>query len=65
MSHVDGILFLDAINHDNFAEAQTKVVRDQIAKYEQRFGKKPPSFTGDQVYGSRGNRELLEKEMGI
>jgi len=26
MSHVDGILFLDAMNHDNFSEAQVEVV---------------------------------------
>lgn len=65
MSHVDGILFLDKTNHDNFSEAQTEVVREQIAGYEKRFGKKPPSFTADKAYGSHGNRDLLEKEMKI
>jgi hypothetical protein len=65
MSHVDGFLFLDKINHDNFSEAQTEVVRGQIENYEARFGKKPPSFTGDKAYGSRENRKLIETEKQI
>ena len=62
LSHVDGFLFLDKIHHDNFSESQTTVVREQLDHYEKRFGKKPASFTGDQAYGSRDNRELLEGE---
>jgi len=65
MSHVDGFLFVDAINHENFAEAGEEIVRNQIKEYEQRFGKKPPSFTGDRAYGNRENRRMLEEEMGI
>jgi transposase, IS5 family len=65
MSHVDGFLFLDKIHHDNFSEAQTQVVEEQIEGYEKRFGKKPPSFTGDKAYGSRGNRGLLDEEKKI
>jgi transposase, IS5 family len=65
MSHVDGFLFLDAINHDNFSEAETSVVKNQIEKYEERFGRKPSSFTGDKAYGSRTNRKLIEDELGI
>ena len=65
MSHVDGFLFLDEIRHDNFSEAQTEVVQGQIAEYEKRFGKKPPSFTGDKAYGSRENRRLIETEKEI
>lgn len=60
MSHVDGFLFLDKIQHDNFSEAQTTVVEAQIENYENRFGKKPLSLTGDKAYGNRGNRDLLE-----
>ena len=65
MSHVDGFLFLDKTNHDNFSEASDDVVRRQIENYEKRFNKKPPSFTGDNAYGSRDNRKMLEDEMGI
>jgi len=65
MSHVDGFLFLDEHDHNNYSEARTDIVRKQLWNYEQRFGKKPPSFTGDQLYGNRGNRELLEEERGI
>src|SRR3989338_3266122 len=61
MSHVDGFLFLDKTDHDNFSESQTEVVRVQLENYEKRFGKKPASFTGDQAYGSRENREWIEK----
>ncbi len=46
MSHVGGFLFLDEFNHDNFSESETSVVKGQIEKYEERFGKKPPSFCG-------------------
>jgi hypothetical protein len=65
MSHVDGFLFLDRIDHDNFSESQTEVVREQIENYEVRFGKKPASFTGDKAYGSRENRQLIETQMQI
>ena len=65
MSHVDGFLFLDKTHHDNFSESQTEVVREQIAGYEKRFGRKPSSFTGDKAYGNRGNRTLLEEDMKI
>jgi len=65
MSHVDGFLFLDKSNHDNFSEGSSEVVEEQIDNYKRRFGKKPPSFTGDRGYGSRENRTLLEETMGI
>lgn len=65
MSHVDGFLFLDEIKHDNFSESEISVVKGQIEKYEERFGKKPPSFTGDKAYGSRANRKFLEEDLGI
>jgi len=65
MSHVGGFLFLDEINHDNFSESEISVVKGQIEKYEERFGKKPPSFTGDKAYGSHANRKFLEEDLGI
>lgn len=65
MSHVDGFLFLDKIGHDNFSESKTEVVREQIENYEERFGKQPPSFTGDKAYGSRENRQFMEVDKNI
>lgn len=62
LSHVDGFLFLDKLDHDNYSEATTEVVREQIKNYETRFGKNPSSFTGDKLYGSRKNRDLMEEE---
>ena len=49
LSHVGGFLFLDELRHDNFSEATRKVVDGQLAAYQQRFGKLPPSFTGDRL----------------
>ena len=57
---MDGFLFLDKFDHNNFSEAVTSIVKSQIAAYENRFGKKPTSFTGDQLYGNRTNRKLME-----
>ncbi len=65
MSHVDGFLFLDEQDHENYSEAGTDIVRKQLENYERLFGKNPPSFTGDKLYGSRGNRKLLEEEKGV
>jgi hypothetical protein len=60
LTHVDGFLFLDTISHDNFSEANTDIVRRQIESYKSRFGKNPPSFTADMLYGTRENRKLME-----
>ena len=62
LSHVDGITFVDEFRHENYSEAGVDIVDKQIQNYEQRFGKKPCSLTGDQLYGNRQNRELLKKE---
>lgn len=64
LSQVDGFLFLDKINYDNFSEASTEVVKHQLENYKKLFGKHPPSFTGDGLYGTRENRKLL-KELNI
>lgn len=65
LSQVDGFLFLDKMDSDNFSEAGVEVVQGQVISYEKRFGgSKPPSFTGDRLYGNRENRKLLE-ELGI
>lgn len=64
LSHVDGFTFLDEFSHENYSEARRDIVEKQIENYEDRFGRKPPSITGDQLYGNRENRALL-KEQGI
>lgn len=57
--YVNGFLFLDHLSHENFGEAGREIVSGQVANFEKLFGKKPLSFTGDNIYGSRDNRELL------
>jgi len=61
LSYVDGYLFLDKLDHNNYSEADNDIVKDQIESYEKKFGKKPPSFTGDQLYGTRDNRRLMNE----
>lgn len=61
VSHVDGFAFVDEFRHDNYSEADPEVVEKQLDNYEKKFGKEPPSLTGDQLYGSRANREILEE----
>lgn len=62
VSYVDGFAFVDEFRHENYSEADTRIVEKQIDNYEQKFGKTPSSMTGDQLYGSRANREMLEKK---
>jgi hypothetical protein len=62
LSLVGGYLFLDRFSYDNFCEASEDVVREQIGNYEKRFKEKPESFTGDRLYGTLKNRELMKEE---
>ena len=62
LSHVDGFTFVDKISHKNYSEAETSVVSKQVENYQELFGKKPPSVTGDQAYGSRSNRKMLKEK---
>lgn len=64
VSHVDGFAFVDEFGHENYSEADPRVVEKQLENYEEKFGKMPPSLTGDQLYGSRANRKKLE-ELGV
>ena len=57
LAQVDGFLFLDHFAHEAFAEEG--VTACHLEAYVARFGKLPPSFTGDQKYGTRANRELM------
>ena len=64
LSHVDGFSFMDEFEHENYSEAKVEILEKQLDNYEKKFKKKPPSVTGDLLYGSRANRELLkEKEI--
>ena len=60
LSHVDGFTFLDEFNHENYSEARIDIIEKQIRNYEERFGQKPPSIPGDQLYGNHENRKLLK-----
>jgi len=60
LSYVDGFVFLDHLDHDNFSEGS--LAKKQLGNYKERFGKKPPYMIGDQTYGNRNNRGLLKSE---
>ena len=60
LSHVDGFLFLDHLEHAAFPE--DKWTEKQINAYKEKFGTVPPYISADQKYGSRDNRKLLDKE---
>lgn len=64
LSYVDGLTFVNVIDHDNYSEAKKEVLEDQVNHYEEMFKDKPPSVTGDNAYGTRANRAML-KEKGI
>ena len=58
--HMDGFIFLDPLEHRTFAEEE--FVKKHVETYRKRFGKVPSSFTADKKYGTRDNREYLERE---
>lgn len=58
LSLVDGYAFLDNLSSDNFNEAGD--LAQQIEQYEERFGRLPPWVVGDQIYGTKANRELTK-----
>jgi len=62
LSLIGGFLFLDSFSHNNFSEGSEDIVRRQIKNYEEKFKKKPPSFTGDKLYGTLKNREIMKEE---
>jgi hypothetical protein len=55
---IDGFVFLDNLSSDNFNEAND--LGQQIEQYEERFGCLPPWVVGDQIYGTKANRELTK-----
>jgi len=59
LMHVGGFLFLDHFAHEAFAE--NKLIRKHLQAYKEKFGKLPPYFTADKIYGTLKNRDLLEE----
>jgi hypothetical protein len=62
LSHVDGLTFVNVIDHENYSEAKRDVLEDQINHYEEMFQSRPPSVTGDNLYGTRENRAMLKEK---
>jgi len=59
LSYVDGYLFLDHHDYENFHEG-TKLPSN-VEKFKVRFGKHPFWASGDQIYGTRENRRYLKQ----
>ena len=62
ISCVDGYVFLDHLDWDNFNEAGD--LPEQIERFRQRFGHYPASVHADQIYRTRANRAYC-RERGI
>jgi len=59
LSYVDGYLFLDHHDYENFHEG-TKFEKS-VEKFRSRFGKYAFWASGDQIYGTRENRKYLKR----
>jgi len=57
--HVGGFLFLDHFAHEAFAEEA--LTAQHLVGYVERFGKLPPYICADTKYGTRDNREFLQR----
>lgn len=62
VSMKDGLAFVDTISWDAFNESGD--LEKQVEGYRSRYGCYPEVVLGDQLYGTRSNREFL-KEKGI
>ena len=62
ISCVDGYVFLDHLDWDNFNEAGD--LPEQIERFRQRFGHYPASDHADQIYRTRANHAYC-RERGI
>jgi len=60
VSNVDGFVFLDDCQYDNFNEGIR--LPSSLEKHRQRFDKLPNETMGDQIYATRDNRALLDSE---
>ncbi len=59
LSWVDGICFLDLLGFENYNEGGHLL--ESLKKYRERFKKWPKDSTGDGIFGTRANRELLQR----
>lgn len=59
LSWVDGYCFLDEIGFEAYNEGE--YLAKSVELYKERFGRYPSSSTGDNIFGSRSNREYLKK----
>ena len=60
LTHVDGYLLADHVSFDNYHEG-TRLVHS-VELFEKRFGKKPDFVSSDQSFGSKDNRDYLNKQ---
>jgi IS5 family transposase len=58
LAYVDGYCFCDVMSHEAYNE--TNHLAYQVRAFKKRFGKTPDFVSGDQIYGSRENRNYLE-----
>ncbi|MCD6117229.1 transposase [bacterium] len=63
LSYVDGFLFLDHHDYENFHEG-TKF-QESVEKFSTRFDKDPFWASGDQIYGTRENRMYLKQRKDV
>lgn len=61
LTHAGGFMFVEHFSHDVFSEADEDIVRRQVKKFRELFGKKPEWLTGDRLYGNRKNRDMLKR----
>jgi IS5 family transposase len=59
LSYVDGYVFFDHIDFENFNESTNFI--PGVEKFQQRFGKYPDDAVTDQIYGTRANRGYLNQ----
>ena len=62
LSLVDGLLFTDHLDWENFNESKDLI--EQIEKYKTRFGFYPKNIYADKIYWNSKNREFI-KDLGI
>jgi hypothetical protein len=58
LAYVDGYCFCDSISHEAYNE--TTLLSHQVCEFKKRFEKLPDFVSGDQIFGSRDNRNYLE-----
>jgi len=59
LSHIGGFTFLDKLSHENYNESGD--LGDQLAHYDELFGRPPPWVVADRIYGTQENRNLTQE----